>query len=59
MLITPHNVSVFQKNIVLKNAYDNFAILNNNKKPIKKLNYAVVVPDYVNITYDFIIALIM
>lgn len=50
----PQNVNIFQKPYSIDNAYDNFAILN-NKKP-NKVNYAVVVPDYVNITYDFIIA---
>ena len=50
----PQNVNIFQKSYSIDNAYDNFAILN-NKKP-NKVNYAVVVPDYVNITYDFIIA---
>ena len=50
----PHNVSIFQKQYSTSNAYDNFAILN-NQRPIKT-NYAVVVPDYVNMTYDFIIA---
>ena len=51
---SPHLVYNFQKKYSEKNAYDNFAILN-NQKPIKT-NYAVVVPDYVNMTYDFIIA---
>ena len=50
----PHNVSIFQKPYSVNNAYDNFSLLN-NKRP-QKINYAVVVPDYVNITYDFIIA---
>ena len=50
----PHNVSIFQKQYSTKNAYDNFATLNNQKPT--KVNYAVVVPDYVNMTYDFIIA---
>jgi hypothetical protein len=50
----PHNVSIFQKQYSVGNAYDNFSLLN-NKRP-QKINYAVVVPDYVNITYDFIIA---
>jgi len=45
----PHNVSIFQKQYSVSNAYDNFDISD-------KVNYAVVVPDYVNITYDFIIA---
>ncbi len=50
----PLNVSIFQKPYSKQNAYDNFSILN-DVKPIKQ-NYAVVVPDYVNIQYDFIIA---
>ena len=50
----PQNVSIFQKKYSVGNAYDNFSILN-NKIP-QKTNYAVVVPDYVNITYDFIVA---
>ena len=50
----PHNVSIFQKSYSKTNVYDNFALLN-NIKPTKQ-NYAVVVPDYVNITYDFIIS---
>ena len=51
---SPHLVYNFQKKYSIKNAYDNFALLN-NIKPMKT-NYAVVVPDYVNMTYDFIIA---
>ena len=50
----PNNVAVWTKNYSQKNAYDNFDILN-NRRP-EKVNYAVVVPDYVNITYDFIIS---
>ena len=50
----PHNVGIFQKSYSINNAYDNFSILN-NKRP-QKVNYAVVVPDYVNLTYDFIVA---
>jgi hypothetical protein len=50
----PHNVSIFQKQYSVNNAYDNFNTLN-NKIP-QKVNYAVVVPDYVNLTYDFIVA---
>ena len=50
----PQNVGIFQKKYSVGNAYDNFSILN-NKIP-QKTNYAVVVPDYVNITYDFIVA---
>jgi len=51
---SPNNVAIWTKNYSSRNAYDNFDILN-NRKPIKE-NYAVVVPDYVNITYDFIIS---
>jgi len=50
----PQNVSVFQKKYSVNNAYDNFSTLN-NKIP-QKTNYTVVVPDYVNVTYDFIVA---
>lgn len=50
----PNNVQLFQKQYSQKNAYDNFNILN-NRIP-KKESYAVVVPDYVNLTYDFIIS---
>tara|TARA_B110000902_G_scaffold84980_1_gene100890 strand:- start:357 stop:1316 length:960 start_codon:yes stop_codon:yes gene_type:complete len=50
----PNNVAVWTKSYSQKNAYDNFDILN-NRRP-EKVNYAVVVPDYVNITYDFIIS---
>ena len=46
--------SYLKNNIVKKNEYDNFNILN-NRIP-KKESYAVVVPDYVNLTYDFIIS---
>tara|TARA_R110002153_G_scaffold243308_3_gene398612 strand:+ start:546 stop:1505 length:960 start_codon:yes stop_codon:yes gene_type:complete len=51
---SPNNVAVWTKNYSAKNSYDNFNILN-NRQPVKE-NYAVVVPDYVNITYDFIIS---
>ena len=50
----PNNISVFEKPYSSKNAYSNFDLLN-NKKPIKQY-YAVVVPDYVTVTYDFIIS---
>jgi len=50
----PKNVQLFQKPYSPKNQYDNFNILN-NRIP-KKESYAVVVPDYVNLTYDFIIS---
>ena len=50
----PNNLHVFEKKYSPKNTYDNFNILN-NRIP-KKQFYAVVVPDYVTITYDFIIS---
>ena len=50
----PNNVKLFQKQYSQKNAYYNFNILN-NRIP-KKESYAVVVPDYVMLTYDFIIS---
>lgn len=51
---SPNNISVFQKPYSSKNAYSNFNLLN-NKKPLTQY-YAVVVPDYVTVTYDFIIS---
>ena len=50
----PKNVQLFQKPYSQRNEYDNFNILN-NRIP-KKESYAVVVPDYVILTYDFIIS---
>ena len=50
----PNNLHVFEKKYSPKNTYDNFNILN-NRIP-KKQFYAIVVPDYVTITYDFIIS---
>ena len=50
----PNNVQLFQKPYSVKNQYDNFNILN-NRIP-KKESYAVVMPDYVTLTYDFIIS---
>jgi len=50
----PNNVQLFSKSYSKNNEYDNFNILN-NRVP-KKESYAVVVPDYVNLTYDFIIS---
>jgi hypothetical protein len=51
---SPNNINVFTKTYSKNNTYGNFNILN-NKIPQKEY-YAVVVPDYVTITYDFIIA---
>jgi len=50
----PQNVQIFTKKYSNKDAYSNFNILN-NKTPLEQY-YAVVVPDWVNITYDFIIS---
>tara|TARA_R100000734_G_C3307570_1_gene98154 strand:+ start:290 stop:1231 length:942 start_codon:yes stop_codon:yes gene_type:complete len=50
----PNNVKLFEKQYSKDNAYDNFSVLN-NRTP-KKEFYAVVVPDYVTLTYDFIIS---
>jgi len=47
----PNNFGVFTKKYNLKNAYDNFHVLN-NRVPVKT-NYAVVMPDYLTITYSF------
>jgi len=49
----PNNYGVFQKNYSAKNAYSRFDLLN-NRIPEKQY-YAVVVPDYVTVTYTFII----
>jgi hypothetical protein len=49
----PNNYGVFQKAYDSRNAYDNFSVLN-NRKPEKQF-YAVVVPDYVTVTYEFIV----
>jgi hypothetical protein len=46
----PHNVSIARKSYSPKNAYDNFSVLNNLKP--QKVNYAVVVPDYITLTYS-------
>ncbi len=49
----PNNYGIFQKAYNTRNAYDNFSVLN-NRKPEKQY-YAVVVPDYVTVTYEFIV----
>lgn len=51
---SPNNVQIFSKSYSPKDTYNNFNLLN-NRKPIKQ-HYAVVIPDYVTITYDFIIS---
>ena len=50
----PNNYYIFETKYSSKNAYDKFNILN-NKSPQKKY-YAVVIPDYVVITYSCIIS---
>jgi hypothetical protein len=50
----PNNINVFTKSYSKNNAYSNFDLLN-NRVPQKEY-YTVVVPDYVTITYDFIIS---
>ena len=49
----PNNYGIFQKAYNPRNAYDNFSVLN-NRKPEKQY-YAVVAPDYVTITYSFVV----
>ena len=50
----PNNVQIFTKRYSNKDAYNNFDLLN-NRTPTEQY-YAVVMPDWVNITYDFIIS---
>lgn len=50
----PNNVQIFTKKYSNKDAYNNFDLLN-NRTP-QEQQYAVVMPDYVNITYDFIVS---
>ena len=46
----PNNLTLHRKKYSSKNAYDNFNVLNNVVP--QKVNYAVVVPDYITITYS-------
>jgi len=48
----PKNIEYFQSRYSLDNAYDKFNILN-NRKPVTQ-NYAVVVPEFVEMTYSCI-----
>ena len=50
----PNNFEVFEKKYTSRNAYDNFSALNSIKP--QKEYYAVVIPDYVNITYSCIVS---
>ena len=49
----PNNYYVFTKTYNKKDVYDKFSILN-NRKPTKEY-YVVVVPDYVTVTYSFVV----
>ena len=46
----PNNISIARKKYSNKNAYDNFSALNNVIP--QKVNYAVVIPDYITVTYS-------
>jgi hypothetical protein len=46
----PNNISIARKSYSNKNAYDNFSALNNVVP--QKVNYAVVIPDYITVTYS-------
>jgi hypothetical protein len=50
----PNNIEVFEKAYSKRDEYNNFNVLN-NRKPQKEY-YAVVMPDYVTVTYDFIVS---
>ena len=49
----PHNYGVFQKKYDQNNAYNSFNVLN-NRTPEKQY-YAVVIPDYVTVSYSFVV----
>ena len=46
----PHNISIQRKKYTARNAYNNFDVLNNVIP--EQINYAVVVPDYLMLTYN-------
>jgi hypothetical protein len=50
----PNNISVTGQKYSPKNAYNSFNVL--NRTPYIKQYYATVIPDYVTVTYDFIIS---
>ena len=50
----PNNFEVFEKKYTSRNAYDSFNVLNDIKP--QKEYYAVIMPDYVKITYSCIIS---
>ena len=49
----PTQFGIFQKRYSRKNIYDKFSLLT-NREPVEEL-YGVIVPDYVNITYECVI----
>jgi hypothetical protein len=49
----PNNYGIFQKSYSTRNAYSAFDLLN-NRIPEKQY-YAVVVPDYLTVTYSFVV----
>jgi len=49
----PQNFGVFSKKYTQRNAYDNFKVLN-NRIPQKEY-YAVIMPDYLTVTYECIV----
>ena len=51
---TPNNYQIFEKKYTARNAYNSFDVLNGIKP--QKEYYAVVIPDYVNITYSCIVS---
>lgn len=46
----PNNISISRKKYSPQNGYDNFSVLNNVVP--QKTNYAVVIPDYITVTYS-------
>ena len=50
---SPLNYGIFEKKFSKKNYYDKFSALS-NREPVKEY-HAIVIPDYVNITYSCII----
>lgn len=50
---SPNVMMSFQKNYSNENTYNSFNVLTNNIKPKEFVN--IVVPDYIDITYEFII----
>ena len=51
--LLPYNYHFFERKYSTKNAYNNFDLLTNKK--IEKEYHLVVVPDYITVTYEFII----